>query len=297
MKLVIVYGDISTTHQLIIERAEDLFDSVLAVPVDGIKFIHGEEGSKIFYKGTDLTEFDAAYFRTGDEDKLFSEHIAEVMNESGVVTQCENDSFSYEANKFYSMKILSDSGVNVPDSFYTISPQVAVESADKLGYPVIMKTIGGSGGQGVMRASSESELKPVMDTMKAFEQDICLQEFKEHDGTDNRVLVIGDQTVGYQRSSSEKDEWRSNLGQGGTREKTDLTEEMEETALKAARSTGFDICGCDIIDTEDGVYVLEVNGAPGLNEKINEVVEEDVILGIVERLHERAMKTQREDEE
>lgn len=280
-----------------IERAEDLFDSVLAVPVSGIKFVHGDDGSKIFYKGTDLTEFDAAYFRTGDEDKLFSEHIAEVMNESGVVTQCESDSFAYEANKFYSMKILAESGVQVPDSFYTISPDVAVESAEKLGYPVIMKTIGGSGGEGVMRASSESELKPVMDTMKAFEQDICLQEYMEHGGEDNRILVIGDHVVGYKRSSSEKDEWRSNLGQGGTREKTEVTEEIEQEALKAARGTGFDICGCDIIDTEEGVYVLEVNGAPGLNEKINEVVEEDVILGIVERLHQRALDKQRSEED
>ena len=295
MKLAIIYGEISTTHQLIIERAQDLFDSVLAAPVSGIKFVHTEDGSKVYYKGTDLTEFDAVYFRTGDEDKMFSEHIAEVMNEAGVVTQCEDDSFAYESNKFYSVKILAESGVSVPDSFYTVSPDTAVKSAEKLGYPVIMKTIGGAGGQGVMRASSESELKPVMDTMKAFEQDICLQEYEEHDGTDNRVLVIGDHTVGYKRSSADKDEWRSNLGSGGEREKAELTEEIRETALMSAGATGFDICGIDIIETEEGPEVLEVNGAPGLNEKINEVVEEDVILGIVERLHERAMKEQKED--
>jgi RimK family alpha-L-glutamate ligase len=297
MKMAIIYGEISTTHQLIIERAEDLFDSVLAAPVSGLKFIHGEEGSKILYKGTDLTEFDAVYFRTGDEDKMFSEHIAEVMNQSGAVTQCEDDSFAYEANKFYSVKILAENGLEVPDSYYTISPNTAVDAARKIGYPVIMKTIGGAGGQGVMRASSESELKPVMDTMQAFKQDICLQDYKEHDGTDNRILVIGDHTVGYQRSSSDQDEWRSNLGAGGTREKAEMTPELEEAALTAARSTGFDICGCDIIDTEEGVHILEVNGAPGLSEEVNDVVEEDVILGIVERLHERAMQKQREDEE
>lgn len=296
MKMAIIYGDISTTHQLIIERAEDLFDSVLAAPVSGVKFVHSEDGSKVFYKGTDLTTFDAVYFRTGDKDKMFSEHIAEVMNEAGVVTQCENDSFAYEANKFYSVKVLAENGVNVPDSFYTISPETAVEAAQKLEYPVIMKTIGGAGGQGVMRASSESELKPVMDTMQAFEQDICLQEYKEHGGTDNRILVIGDHTVGYKRSSTDEEEWRSNLGAGGTREKAEITPEMEEAAITAAKSTGFDICGCDIIDTDEGVYVLEVNGAPGLNEKINEVVEEDVILEIVDRLHSRAMNHQNEEE-
>jgi len=297
VKMAIIYGEISTTHDLIIERAVDMFESVLAVPVDGIKFVHSEEGSKVYYRGTDLTEFDAVYFRTGDEDKMFSEHIAEVMNQAGVVTQCEDDSFAYESNKFYSMKILAESGVKVPDSFYTVSPQTAVKSAEKLGYPVIMKTIGGAGGQGVMRASSESELKPVMDTMKAFEQDICLQEYEEHNGTDNRILVIGEHVTGYKRSSSGNKEWRSNIAEGGTRKKADITEEIRETAKLAAGATGFDVAGIDIIETDEGPEVLEVNGAPGLNEQINQVLEEDVILTVVERLHERAMEKQRNDEE
>ncbi|MFB6203894.1 MAG: RimK family alpha-L-glutamate ligase [Candidatus Nanohaloarchaea archaeon] len=289
MKLAIIYGEISTTHQLIIERAEDIFDSVLAAPIEGCKFVHGEDGSSVYYKGTDLTEFDAAYVRTGDQDTLFSEHLPEVLNEAGVVTQCENDSPAYESNKFYSVKVLAENGVNVPESVYTLSPETAVNAAKDLGYPVIMKTIGGAGGQGVMRASSENELKPVMDTMKAFEQDICLQEYKEHEGTDNRILVIGDHLVGYQRSSS-GDEWRSNISGGGERLKAEITDKIGEAALKAARATGFDICGCDVIEMEDGAYVLEVNKSPGLNEQINETVGEDVILEIVERLHERAIE-------
>ena len=124
--------------------------------------------------------------------------------------------------------------------------------------------------------------------MKAFEQDICLQDYKEHNGTDNRIIVIGDHVTGYERSSS-GDEWRSNISGGGERRKTEITEEIEETALRAARSMGFDICGCDIIDTEEGLTILEVNGAFGISEGVNEVVEEDIILRIAERLHERAL--------
>lgn len=290
MKMAVVYGDISTTHHLILERAEDIFDSVLAAPVDGLKFVHTEEGSKVYYKGTDLTEFDAIYLRTGDEDKMFSEHILEVLNESGVVTQAENDAYAYEANKFYAVKILSENDVEVPDSVYTLSPDTAVQAAEELGYPVIMKTIGGSGGQGVMRASSEGELKPVMDTMKAFEQDICLQEYIEHAGSDNRILVVGDQVFGYGRTSAGEEEWRSNISEGGVREEIEITDEMKNTALTAARATGFDICGIDIIEVDGEYFVLEVNGAPGLNEAINEKVGDDVILRIVERMHERAQK-------
>ncbi|MBC5792440.1 MAG: RimK family alpha-L-glutamate ligase [Nanohaloarchaea archaeon] len=292
MKLGIIYGEISTQHQLLMERAEDIFDSVLAAPVDGLKMVHTDEGQKVLYKDVDLTEFDAVYIRTSDRDMLFSEHLVEILNEEGVVTQAANDTYSYESNKFYSMKVLAETGIKVPDSVYTLSPDVAVEAAETLGYPIIMKTIKGGGGEGVMRASSENELKPVMDTMKSFEQEICLQDFKEHAGTDNRVIVIGDEVMAYSRSSS-GDEWRSNISGGGERKKAELTEEMKTAALRAARATGFDICGCDVIETEEDAYVLEVNGSYGINEEMNEIIGRDVMLLMVERLHERAMKKQR----
>lgn len=292
MKLAIVYGEVSTRHQLLMERAEEIFDSVLAAPIDGIKFVHSEEGTKVLYKGTDLTEFDSVYIRTDDRDMLFSEHLTEVLNESGVVTQAENDTYSYESNKFYSMKILAESGVKVPDSVYTLSPDIAVDAARRLGYPVIMKTVKGVGGQGVMRATGENELKPVMDTMKSFEQEICLQEFKEHSGTDNRIIVIGDYVTAYSRSSG-GDDWRSNISAGGERKKSDLTDEMKQAAITAARATGFDICGADIISTDEGPYVLEINGSFGIHEEINELVGDDIMLRMVERLHSRAMEKKR----
>ncbi|MFB6291986.1 MAG: hypothetical protein ABEI58_01170, partial [Candidatus Nanohaloarchaea archaeon] len=106
IKLAIVYGEISTKHQLIMERAEDIFDSVLAAPIDGLKFVHGPEENKVLYKDTDLTEFDAVYIRIDDRDMMFGEHLVEVLNDEGVVTQAENDTFAYDSNKFYNMKVL-----------------------------------------------------------------------------------------------------------------------------------------------------------------------------------------------
>lgn len=289
MKMGIIYGDISTRHQLLMERAQEIFDSVLAAPVDGLKFVHTKQETKVLYKSTDLTEFDAVYIRTGDKDQYFSEHLSEVLNESGVITQASNDSYAYEANKFYSMKVLADNGVNVPNSVYTLSPDTAINAAEKLGYPVILKTAQGAGGEGVMRVSSENELRPIMDAMKSFEQDIVLQEYMEHEGTDNRIIVIGDYITAYSRSS-EGDEWRSNISGGGERIKAELTEEMKQSSLVAARATGFDMCGCDVILNENKPYILEVNGSYGISEEMNKIIGEDIILRMVERLHEQAME-------
>ncbi len=294
MKLAVVYGEISTRHQQIMERAEDIFDSVLAVPVDGLKFVHGEE-DQILYKDTDLTEFEAVYIRIDDRDMMLAEHLAEVLNNNDVVTQAQDDTFAYDSNKFYNMKVLAENGVNVPDSVYTLSPDVAVEEAKKLGYPVIMKTIKGAGGEGVMRASSENELKPVMDTMKSFEQEICLQDYKEHNGSDTRMVVIGDYVTGYGRSSAGND-WRSNISAGGDRVKSDLDEQKTETAFRAARSTGFDICGCDLIETpENELFILEVNAAFAVSDEMNEIIGEDVTLKLVERMHEKAQEKRRKN--
>ncbi|MFT4893093.1 MAG: ribosomal protein S6--L-glutamate ligase [Candidatus Nanohaloarchaea archaeon] len=291
MKLAIIYGEVSTKHQLIMERAEEIFDSVLAVPIDGLKFLHGEEEQKVLYKDIDLTEYDAVYIRTDDRDMMFAEHLVEALNEEGVVTQASNDTYSYESNKFYSMKVLAENGINVPDSVYTLSPDVAVSAAKELGYPVIMKTVKGVGGEGVMRASSESELKPVMDTMKSFQQEICLQEFKEHGGTDTRVIVIGDEVMAYSRSSD--DDWRSNISGGGERVEAQLTEKMKETARRAAGVTGFDICGCDVIESEGEPFILEINGSFGISKEMNQIIGQDVVLRIVERMHERALQKKR----
>lgn len=289
--MAIIYGQASTTHQLMIERAEDIFDTVLAAPADGIKFIHGEEGTKVMYKETDITEFDVVFTRNADEEVLFTEHLAEVLNDAGVVTQAGNDTYPYMTNKFYTMKVLAESDINVPDSVYILSPDTAVRAASELSYPVIMKTITGGGGEGVMRATSEGELKPVMDTMKSFDEDMCLQEYMEHDGTDNRVIVIGDHVVGYQRSSDDDEEWRSNISGGGERRKADLSDEMKELAIKSTRAIGSDICACDIIETEEGMYVLEMNaGVFAINEEINETVKEDVIFNIVDFLHQNALQ-------
>lgn len=289
MKMGIIYGEVSTNHQLLLERAQDIFESVLAAPIDGCKFVHGPEQTSVMYKGSDLTEFDAVYIRTADNDQYFAEHLVEVLNEAGVVTQADSDAYAYESNKFYSMKVLADCGVNVPDSVYTLSPETAIDAADRLHYPVILKTAEGGGGEGVMRVSSKNELRPIMDAMKSFEQDIVLQEFLEHDGRDNRVIVIGDHVVAYSRSS-EGEEWRSNISGGGEREKAELDEEMKKTAKVAARATGFDMCGCDIITQDNEIYVLEVNGSYGISEEMNEIIGEDVMLRMVERLHEQAME-------
>jgi len=275
MKLAVLYGKTSDQHHYFLDAFQDHFDKVLGVPMTGTRFCYDEEGARLLYKSTDLCQFDAVFLRLFGTDLYVGEHVPEILIENGVYTQMEKDSLSIASNKFYSMRVLAEGGVQVPKSIYTLSTKETVKAAEKIGYPVIVKLISGYGGKGVMKATSKEELRPIIDTLEVFEQEICLQEFIQNPGEDVRVVVVGDETFSYKRVGSEE-EWRSNVSRGGDRVSYDAPEEVRETAIKAARLAGFDICGVDIIESEQGPMVAEINFSPGLTPETCEIIGADV---------------------
>ncbi|MFB6294437.1 MAG: RimK family alpha-L-glutamate ligase [Candidatus Nanohaloarchaea archaeon] len=290
MDLCILYGESSTQHDLFIEAAEEYFDTVTAVPVTGTRTVDTENGATVKYRNTDLSEFDAAFIRVFGSDMLFSEEIPEMLIDNGVYTQVDPDSLTIASNKFYAMKVLADGGLTVPRSAYLLSTEETKRSAEDFGYPVVIKLISGYGGEGVMRASTASDLGPFVDTLTLFEQDVCLQEFVDHPGEDIRVIVVGDETYTYKRVATGDEEWRSNVSQGANRREFDAPDEVRETAVTAARLAGFDICGVDMIQTEDDVYVIELNMSPGVPEETQEVVGADLPAVMMEYVHGQATR-------
>ncbi len=286
MDLCILYGTESTEHDRFIDRAETYFDSVMAVPVDGMRLVF-DDGVAARYKQTDITAFDAAFLRVFDEDILFGEHLPGLLAENGVYTQADADSLSIATNKFYSMKVLAEGGMTVPQSSYLLSTDETERAAAEYGYPVVLKLISGYGGRGVMRASNPSDLGPIVDAITLFEQDICLQQYVENPGEDIRVIVIGDQTFAYKRVAEDEQEWRSNVSQGAIREAYELSEELEEVALRAARLAGFDICGVDIIAPDDEPHIVELNMSPGVPEELEELFGVDVIDAMMAYMHDQ----------
>ncbi len=290
MDLCILYGETSTQHDLFIEAAEQYFDTVTAVPVTGTRMVDTEDGATIKYGNTDLSEFDAAFIRVFGSDMLFSEEIPEILIDNGVYTQVDPDSLTIASNKFYAMKVLADGGVSVPRSAYVLSTEETKRGAEDFGYPVVIKLISGYGGEGVMRASTASDLGPFVDTLTLFEQDVCLQEFVDHPGEDIRVIVVGDKTYSYKRVATGEEEWRSNVSQGANRQEYDAPEEVREAAVTAAHLAGFDICGVDMIQTEEDAYVIELNMSPGVPAETQEAVGADLPAVMMEYVHAQATR-------
>lgn len=289
MKFAIIYTPFLEQHPYIIEKAEEYFDSVLAVPIEGVRYEYSSDGEpKVMYKNTDLSEFDVVFPRLSGEDLLFSEQLIEILNESDAYVHMDSDSFSISSNKFSTVKELSGTEVKVPRSIYTLSTEAATDAAEDIGYPVTIKLISGYGGKGIMRAKDESELRPIIDTLEVFEQDICLQDFIENPGEDIRILVIGEETYSYKRIGLEE-EWRSNISRGGNREEFDAPEWMREMAVKASKLTGFDVCGVDIISSEEEGFIVEINASPGITEETSEVVGTNIPEEIVTFVKQKAL--------
>lgn len=286
MKCAVIYGTGSDQHQHFIESGKNYFDTVLGVPLERLRTVYNGN-IRLMYKNTDLCDFDAVFIRLFGKDLLFGEHIPEILREHGIYTQMDVDSLAIASNKFYSMKILAEGDVPVPETTYTLSTQETERIAREIGYPVVIKLISGYGGKGVMKAEDESGLSPIIDTLTLFEQDICLQRFIENPGEDIRIVVIGDDTYSYKRIGGEED-WRSNVSGGGRREAIDAPEEMRETALTAAKLCGFDFCGVDIIEGEDGFYVGEINASPGVA-GTSQVINVDLADRVMEFVHRQTI--------
>lgn len=258
----IIYGQESDEHPAFIQAAEEYFDTVLGVPFENVRILY-DDGITLRYRETELNAFDCIFLRFFDTDMLHGERIPVLLDQLDVYTPMAAESLFIASNKFHTINVLGTGGVPVPYSVYTLSTAEAERVADQFGYPVVVKLISGYGGQGVMRVQNPEDLSALIDTLTMFEQDICLQEYVENPGEDVRIVVIGDETYSYKRIAGEE-EWRSNVAAGGHMEPYDAPEEMRDAARRAAELAGFDVCGVDVIGTEEDFVIAEINASPAL---------------------------------
>ncbi|MCX7014929.1 MAG: RimK family alpha-L-glutamate ligase [Candidatus Sumerlaeota bacterium] len=133
------------------------------------------------------------------------------------------------------------------------------------GPPVIVKLLQGAQGVGVMLAESVRSAEAIVDTFQSLNQNILIQEYiASAKGTDLRAIVIGGRVVAAIRRRSTPGDFRSNLHRGGTAERARLAPDYERTAIEAARIIGLRVAGVDMLESDRGPLVIEVNSSPGL---------------------------------
>ncbi len=250
-------------RQIMMDEAQKLFDSVLYVPLKKIRIECRKGKTRVMFKNTDLSEFDAAYLRVFGDDFVFGEVVLDALGNTDIFLATSPEAYQMCNHKYFTVKALSKIGVPSLNSSLAITPKTAVAVAKKIGFPVVVKLLRGFGGKGVMLANSEKEFTPILDTLQVFEEFIATQEFVPGIQSDMRCYVFGKTVYGIRRSG-EGDEWRSNLSRGGKAEKIELDENLKEMAVRSAELLGLEVGAIDFLETPQGYRLVEANFTPGV---------------------------------
>lgn len=300
MRIVILSkgpGNVSTKRLLSVarERGHDI------EVIDYLKCYASIEKNNplVSVDGKDLSNIDAIVPRIGSSFTRYGSAIVRQFEMQGVFTTTSSIALVRSRDKLRSMQLLARAGVGIPKTVFSRGMNTNVEDLleDLGGMPVVIKLARGTHGNGVVLAQTKKAAKSVLQAFYLMDDDgtnILLQEFiEEASGTDIRAFVVGGKVVASMQRKSLDDDFRSNLHQGGSGTPVKLTDEERKTAQKAARSMGLSLCGVDMMRSDRGPLVLEVNASPGF--AIEEVTGRDVAGRIVDYIELNAKGKRRRD--
>lgn len=250
----------------------------------------------IRYKGESLDHFDVIIPRIAQSYTKYGTAIVRQFESQGAYSTASSLAINRSRDKLRAYQVLAKAGVGIPKTVFaseTANFDDVVELAG--GTPLIIKVARGTHGNGVVLAETPKAAKAVMQAFYVEGVNFLVQEFvKESAGMDVRALVVGSRVVASVKRQSLDDDFRSNTHQGGVGTVVKLTEEEEKTAIKAAKAMGLSICGVDMMRSERGPLVLEVNSSASL--KTPELVtKRDVATKIIEYIERNAKRRNKKD--
>ncbi|WP_374405372.1 30S ribosomal protein S6--L-glutamate ligase [Pelagerythrobacter sp.] len=220
----------------------------------------------VTYNGEPLSGYEAVIPRIGASITHYGLAVLRQFEMSGVWSLNESVAIGRSRDKLRSMQILAKHGLGLPLTAFAHDPKQTEEIIKAVkGPPVVIKLLEGTQGIGVVLAETEASAKSVIEAFRGANVNILVQEFiKEAGGTDIRALVIGGKVVAAMKRTGAPDDFRSNLHRGGSAQLIKITPEERSTALRAAKRMGLNVCGVDMLRSNHGPVIMEVNSSPGL---------------------------------
>ncbi|HZH54441.1 MAG TPA: 30S ribosomal protein S6--L-glutamate ligase [Sphingobacteriaceae bacterium] len=225
-----------------------------------------QSSPSIHYKGQDVSDIDAVIPRIGASLTFYGSAIVRQFEVMGVISANPSQAITRSRDKLRCMQILSGAGIGMPITGFARSTRDADDLIKMVGgAPLVIKLLEGTQGIGVVLAETKKAASSVIEAFYGLGNNILIQEYiKEAKGTDIRAFVVDGKVVGAMKRTAKEGEFRSNLHRGGTAEIIKLSRKERETAVKAARELGLTVCGVDMMPSDRGPLVLEVNSSPGL---------------------------------
>jgi ribosomal protein S6--L-glutamate ligase len=243
----------------------------------------------IYYKGEKLPKYDAVIPRIGASATFYGCSIVRQFELMGVFSMNSSISITRSRDKLRALQLMARKGIDMPTSSFANFTN-DVKGLIKLvgGAPLVIKLLEGTQGIGVVLAETNKAAESVIEAFYGLKANILVQEYiKEAGGADIRCFVVGDKVVAAMKRQAEPGEFRSNLHRGGKSELVAISKKEREIAIKAAKVMGLRMAGVDMLRSNRGPLVMEVNSSPGL-EGIEKATKQDVASVIIAYLEKHA---------
>jgi ribosomal protein S6--L-glutamate ligase len=241
--------------------------------------------------GRTLPHYDAVIPRIGASITHYGLAVLRQFEVQGVFPLNESVAIGRSRDKLRALQLLARDGIGMPVTAFAHGPRRAEDVLKEVGgAPCVIKLLEGTQGRGVILAETAASAKSIIEAFSAANMNILVQEFiKEAGGVDIRALVVGGAVVASMMRSSKSGEFRANLHRGGKAEPVALSQDEHKTAIRAAEVLGLNVCGVDMLRSNRGPLVVEVNSSPGI-EGMEQASGADVAGAMIEILEKHARR-------
>lgn len=240
------------------------------------------EKPTIYYKDRYLDYVDAVIPRIGASITFFGCAVVRQFEMMGVFSTVTSDAIIRSRDKLRSFQRLSKANIGMPKTVFTNYSRDVEEVISHVGgTPVIIKLLEGTQGLGVVLAETKNAAESVLEAFNGLQARALVQEYiQEAKGADLRAFIVDGQVIGAMKRQSKEGEFRSNLHRGGSANLIKLSTEELKLAIKAAHALKLPVCGVDMLQSQRGPLIMEVNSTPGL-EGIEEATDKNIARAII----------------
>jgi len=272
----------------LVEAAEQRGHEVMVIDVLRCYMNITSHRPSIHYRGEVLDGFDAVIPRIGASVTFYGTAVLRQFEMMNVFPLNESVAVTRSRDKLRSAQLLARKGIGMPVTGFAHNPDDIQDLLKEVGgAPLVIKLLEGTQGIGVVLAETQKAAESVIQAFMGLKANIMVQEFiKEAGGSDLRCFVVGEKVVAAMKRQGPEGEFRSNLHRGGSASLVRLTPEERSTAVRAARIMGLEVCGVDLLRSNHGAVVMEVNSSPGL-EGIEKASGKDVAGIIIQYMEKR----------
>jgi ribosomal protein S6--L-glutamate ligase len=273
----------------LIEAAEEKGHTIQVIDVLRAYMNITSHKPSIHYKGEELNDFDAVIPRIGASVTFYGAAVLRQFEMMGVFPLNESVALTRSRDKLRSLQLLSRRGIGLPVTVYASKPDDVKDMVKMVGgAPLVVKILEGTQGIGVVLAETQKAAESIIEGFMGVNANILVQEYiKESKGADIRCFVVGGKVVASMKRQGPKGEFRSNIHRGGTATTIRITPEERSTAVRAAKIMGLNVAGVDLLRSNHGPVVMEVNSSPGL-EGIESSTGKDIAVMIIDYIEKNS---------